>query len=971
MNATRIVALLALTLTATARGTAQPLPYGLQIDEEWYRSTVGDTVGNIVGGGDLLVADLDGSGAMKVVTTAEAGGLYYWYVLAYEGGEYRQEWVSDPSPEGITALRVADLDGVPGDEVVLTQGNDIHVFHGSTPRLVRTIDTGHPASIRGLQIADADGDGDLDFVFCSYPGLFVYEASTGAYGYQEKDLRCDTVAVGNVDNDPNLEIVLGARQSSLPGYVLDGTTRELEWTRDFGFGDYIRTGDLDGDGRDEILAASLGSDRLTIYDVDQRSQTWEITFDAGGVGDVQILDVDGDGPPEIVFGTRFFGEVHVWDPRARELLWSPRPGFDDGTVKALAVGDPDGDGTNELVWGVSGSRLRVVSTATHMLEWQADEVSGPFLGVDFGDVDFDGAPEILYGSSFGNYRGDGSHVFVHDIRTKALEHDLRTSSDHLRQIRHADADEDPQAEIFTLTDDSSRIVTYDGLTLDQEWSWRTIVERDLSSLEVADLEGDGDVEVIVGACVHLFVLDAATGEEKWQAVTPDTDITRLVLLRIADVDEDPSLEIVALRASGRLVVFDALTHEQELLTEDLDARSMTTVDRNGDGVAEILIGTSTGTVAVVDATSGEIVETLGGYGGSIDGLDTADLTGDLVQDLVLAQEREVLVVDGLFSDEVLWRSGPIGDDVGRLDNLRVADIDEDGKTEILVSLGRLGVKVYEVEGAADAPPVPAGPYLESPELPGFLFKVRITSEDLTIAGYQEANCIGETLCVSGALEGRSELFLRVIGPRPNGYLWVNLVRFTPARVEVWVEQTASGTVNYYELPALPPTDTELAGLVDKRAFSALATGAAGAPLRRRPLGAPGVSSSVPDRLATVAPAVTSRPATFTSPAFPGYEFSVRILADGVEQPVRIESDCPAETLCVSGALAGRSELFIRLIGPRPNGFLWANLVRFTTSRVEVEIERLTSGKSKTYVLEQVPSESDQLPGWLDRQAFLP
>ena len=79
----------------------------------------------------------------------------------------------------------------------------------------------------------------------------------------------------------------------------------------------------------------------------------------------------------------------------------------------------------------------------------------------------------------------------------------------------------------------------------------------------------------------------------------------------------------------------------------------------------------------------------------------------------------------------------------------------------------------------------------------------------------------------------------------------------------------------------------------------------------------------------------------------------------------------AETVCVGGAVPGRSELFLRVIGPRPNGFLWLNLVRFTPSRVEVEIEQLASGERKTYVLEQVPSQSDQLPGRLDRQAFSP
>ena len=81
-----------------------------------------------------------------------------------------------------------------------------------------------------------------------------------------------------------------------------------------------------------------------------------------------------------------------------------------------------------------------------------------------------------------------------------------------------------------------------------------------------------------------------------------------------------------------------------------------------------------------------------------------------------------------------------------------------------------------------------------------------------------ADCVPETLCIAGALPTRTETFLRVIGPRPNGYLWPQIVRFTVAQVEVWVEQLSSGQVNYYLLPALPPNTDELSGLVDRTGF---------------------------------------------------------------------------------------------------------------------------------------------------------
>lgn len=126
----------------------------------------------------------------------------------------------------------------------------------------------------------------------------------------------------------------------------------------------------------------------------------------------------------------------------------------------------------------------------------------------------------------------------------------------------------------------------------------------------------------------------------------------------------------------------------------------------------------------------------------------------------------------------------------------------------------------EIFLARCVPAPPPGPSLTSAALPGFRFQVRITAADRTIAARPEADCTPETLCVSGALPGRAEVLLRVIGPRPNGFLWLEIVRFTPSRVEVWAEQIHSGTLRYHDLPALSRADTELTGVVDREAFSA-------------------------------------------------------------------------------------------------------------------------------------------------------
>ena len=123
-------------------------------------------------------------------------------------------------------------------------------------------------------------------------------------------------------------------------------------------------------------------------------------------------------------------------------------------------------------------------------------------------------------------------------------------------------------------------------------------------------------------------------------------------------------------------------------------------------------------------------------------------------------------------------------------------------------------------GAEEPPPVPDAPPFISGELPGFRFWVRITAGDGEIPVRQEAACIPETVCVSGAVPGRPELFLRVVGPKPNGRLWPTLVRFSTSTIEVWIEQESSGLLRYYRLEGATPGSSSLDGLFDREGFPA-------------------------------------------------------------------------------------------------------------------------------------------------------
>ena len=115
-----------------------------------------------------------------------------------------------------------------------------------------------------------------------------------------------------------------------------------------------------------------------------------------------------------------------------------------------------------------------------------------------------------------------------------------------------------------------------------------------------------------------------------------------------------------------------------------------------------------------------------------------------------------------------------------------------------------------------APAPPASPWLTTSQLPGFQFKVVVTGTS-PITGVQES-CIAETLCVSASVPGRSEVEVRIVGPKPNGYLWPNIVKFNTSQVEVWIDQLSTGSIKYYILPGAWPGLDDLPGLYDRTGF---------------------------------------------------------------------------------------------------------------------------------------------------------
>lgn len=348
-----------------------------------------------------------------------------------------------------------------------------------------------------------------------------------------------------------------------------------------------KIGDLDGDGKPDLVVTNNGDDDLSVY----RNTSTEGGINGGSFAakadfatgtdpiGVAIHDLDGDGKPELIVANNGATSVSV----LRNTSTSGSISFAgkvDFTANAnptyVAVDDFDGDGKPDLAVSSQGSSVISVhrnTTVQGTIDANSFATKVTFAtgsapqGVAAGDIDGDGKPELLSA----NVSGNSISIFRNTATAGTI-----TSSSFATKVD------------YTAGTGAKKVGLVDG-------------------------DGDGKLDVVVAnnsaSSISVFINQATSGTIDANSLATKIDITAgssPTGIDFGDFDGDGLVDIAIANDAGTLSLFENLTSGSSVsigskvdFSLGVTARDIAVADLDGDNRPEVVIpNLNSGTVSV-------------------------------------------------------------------------------------------------------------------------------------------------------------------------------------------------------------------------------------------------------------------------------------------------------------------------------------------------------------------------------------
>ena len=411
------------------------------------------------------------------------------------------------------------------------------------------------------------------------------------------------VAMANIDDDDNLEILVGSGSGRV--YAFDGKTYEADWVSPvldkIPMG--IAVGDLNNNGNNEIVITTGipgeprgegvdgegGEGFLYIFeqsgnDIVQAFKSDNIDASRG----VTISELDGSTYPEIGIATGYLkiisatggttdlhGAVKVWGYGGSTYSEEWTSGDLEQIVGGIDSGDPDGDGDNELVIGTGGDdrggdyapvepgEVRVYhrSGGSYSLDGSIMQPNRfDVFGIAVGDVNDNGQEDIIVGT--GKFEEDKPKLLIYDGITHSEEFSKTVDSTSVWGVATGDFDNDGEPELIYGTS-GGELFIYDGIeptSFEAKTSALSNKAGHYGGIVIGNTDNEGPMEMVVGSDSYLWLFSTEGQTNKPDLAIDGADISYLP--ETPDEDEDITINLSVSNFGGsdtskwRVLIYD-------------------------------------------------------------------------------------------------------------------------------------------------------------------------------------------------------------------------------------------------------------------------------------------------------------------------------------------------------------------------------------------------------------------------------
>lgn len=579
---------------------------------------------------DIAVSDADESTAPLVVFYRDGGAAAPCDVAVLEG--HRICAIGDPAVAN--RIESGDIDADGRIDLVTANANGFTVYFGSATGFGdRTAMISAPGlSSRPLAVDDFEGDGEAEIASVDSNGRLVVARRTGGETFTTTP-RSDSPSFAeaadlelvDLDAHAGLDFVVADRGSAAEparagvAVALSDSSGSLSSDVLRAAGDdasgssAVAVGDIDGDGRLDIVSAGDGANVVRIFFQDGAGSFRRPAESIAGSSvlsnpeDLIAGDFDGDGRVDLLTQSTETGVLTFFRQAADRSFASSSITTGATNPLAIAAGDIDGDARPDIaVANVDSDTIVLLFQETSgftRIETLSDETLVGPEGVALGDLDGDGKIDVIASARVSG----GVFVFRQGEDGEFTAAGALPGSAEITGALSplvVDLDRDGHLDVIVAAQDAGSVVIWRGA------EGGTFLEPDEVTIDEAaapiaidagDLDGDGFPELAIVSleASRLSIVDRAEDGTYATTVVPTgLDSVTLTGLAIGDFDRNGRLDIAIGSADsirGSLYIFLAptggeigdLPPRRLLLDGPASITGLVAQDLDGDGEADL------------------------------------------------------------------------------------------------------------------------------------------------------------------------------------------------------------------------------------------------------------------------------------------------------------------------------------------------------------------------------------------------